>query len=148
MVDPVVYLSDSMGKQVTPYARSKGMPDPLPLRAGVGPTAAYHTAHGNVTKDQKARALDLSLRAHVASGKLPPHFELVSSDEEDEEEEDVIIVDPKNVPRQQIAVRVPSQRSAPEASTQRPVLDVSPPWPALEVSRSPSLFTEDPLSGW
>ena len=85
VVDPSIYLCDSTGKQVTPYARAIGRPDPLPLRAGLGPTKAYHKAHGNKTQEQRDRAIRESLKTHIERGDLPPDAELVSSSEEEEE---------------------------------------------------------------
>ena len=63
-----------------------GRPDPLPLRAGTGPTKAYHKAHGNITQEQKRRAINESIRTHIERGELPSDAELVSSSEEDEDE--------------------------------------------------------------
>ena len=86
VVDPSLYLCDSTGKQVTPYARAVGRPDPLPLQAGLGPTRAYHRAHGNKTQEQRDRAIRESLKTHIERGDLPADAELVSSSEEEEDE--------------------------------------------------------------
>ena len=59
------YLIDAQGRQVTPLAKTSGVPDPLPLHAGKGPTRAYHRAHGNMTPEAKAKAEKASLRFHA-----------------------------------------------------------------------------------
>ena len=64
VVDPLTYLSDASGRQVTPFILTRGPPDPLPPNAGASPTRAYHKAHGNRTAEQKQRAILASLRAH------------------------------------------------------------------------------------
>ena len=49
---------------MTPLARTKGPPDPLPPGSGPSPTRAYHRAHGNVTEHQKSQA---ELNSQVAT---------------------------------------------------------------------------------
>ena len=68
----------------------------MPLNAGAGPTKAYHKAHGNITKEQKANAIRESIRAHIARGTLPasaldPYLEDSDSemDEDNEDDEDM-----------------------------------------------------------
>lgn len=77
VVNPLKFLSDSTGRQVTPLILEYGTPDPLPLNAGASPTRAYHRAHGNSTLEQKARAVEQSLRFHrqtaSATAGLPVH---------------------------------------------------------------------------
>ena len=88
VVDPSLYLFDSTGKQVTPYASAVGRPDPLPLRAGNGPTKAYHKAHGNKTQEEKGRAIMESMKTHIERGDLPADAELVNSSDSEEEDTD------------------------------------------------------------
>ncbi|MCJ1248930.1 hypothetical protein MMC30_006151 [Trapelia coarctata] len=68
-VEPMSYLSDSQGRQVTPLARTQGPPDPLPAGSGPSPTRAYHKAHGNITEHQKTQAeLDPRVATKQAAG--------------------------------------------------------------------------------
>ena len=70
-VEPSSYLSDSSGRQITPLARTHGLPDPLPPNSGPSPTRAYHRAHGNVTEHQKSQA---ELNSQVATREVAGVF--------------------------------------------------------------------------
>ena len=88
-VDPMAYLSDSTGRQVTPIARTEGPKDPLPLDLPAERLKElkkeYHLAHGNRTPLQKMRAIDESNRQHQLAD---PSFTPVNRPEEEAPEEE------------------------------------------------------------
>jgi hypothetical protein len=75
-LEPLSYLSDSSGRQVTPLARTRGSPDAMPIDADEKLKRIYHRAHGNETELQKAKAI---VRAHekrqalLAAAKKDPN---------------------------------------------------------------------------
>lgn len=70
VVDPMRYLTNSKGEQVTPLIRMYGTPDPLPLDVSRGQIRMYHLAHENVTKAEKEQAIEASLRFHQKFGTM------------------------------------------------------------------------------
>ncbi len=81
------YLSDSQGHQITPLARTRGPPDPLPPGSGPSPTRAYHKAHGNVTEHQKTQAeLDSRVATKQVAGVFIGRLAGMSSGKQAEEE--------------------------------------------------------------
>ena len=80
-----MYLSDSSGRHVTPMVLTNGPRDPLPLNAGIKSKILYHSAHGNVTVEQKTKALEASFRMHQRANAS---FRPVNVSTDDEEEQD------------------------------------------------------------